>query len=92
VSPVIAEDTEVGRVEGLLAAEGLRVERVTRHGGVYRATLRVLAEARADARINAATGSGPTLASALEDARQGWARWRDVLSAWSAEGDAARND
>ncbi len=107
----ITETTEVGDVPLILAAQGLAITSGTRRSiGVYLATLRVLAEARVDARIDAATGSGPTLASALEDARQGWARWRDsylrrrspatgehealadVLGAWSAEGEAARND
>lgn len=106
----ITETTEAGDVPLILGAQGLTISSVTRRGGVYLATLRVLAEARVDERIDAATGSGPTLASALEDARQGWVRWRDgylrrrspatgehealadVLGAWSAEGEATRND
>lgn len=106
----ITETTEVGDVPLILAAQGLTITSVTRRGGVYLATLRAHRWDGVDERIDAATGTGPTLASALEDARQGWARWRDgylrrrspatgehealadVLGAWSAEGEAARND
>ncbi len=80
VSPlpgVIAEDTEVGSLEHLLAAEGLRVESVVAAGGYYTARLKITDEAAVERKLAFAQGSGPTLASALEDARLGWCSWRD---------------
>ena len=79
VSPlpgVIAEDTEVGSVEHLLAAEGLRVESVTRAGTLYTARLKITDEAAVERKLAFAQGSGPTIAAALEDARLGWCSWR----------------
>lgn len=79
VSPlpgVIAEDTEVGSVEHLLAAEGLRVESVVAAGGYYTARLKITDEAAVERKLAFAQGSGPSIASALEDARMGWCSWR----------------
>lgn len=80
VSPlpgVIAEDTEVGSLEHLLAAEGLCVESLMRAGGMYTARLKITDEIAHERKLAFAQGSGPTIAAALEDARMGWCSWRD---------------
>lgn len=77
---MIAETTEIGAVAYMLAAEGLSIVRVESRGGLWHCTLRVLdpyRADRADGRATGSEGSGPTLASAIEDARVGWVQYRD---------------
>ena len=74
---MIGETTEIGLVTHILEREGLSVDRLVVRGGVWHVSLAVAPEVRLDAKVTGSEGSGPTLASALEDARAGWVQWRE---------------
>ena len=78
---MIGETTEIGMVALLLAGAGLSIERVTSSGGTWHCALRVDPAHQVDEDADRAEGSGPTLASAIEDARREWIEYRDRVLA-----------
>ena len=73
---VVSETTEIGQVRFILAREGLSIERITSSGGTWHCMLRVDPAHRVDDHATGSEGSGPSLASAIEAAREGWIRYR----------------
>lgn len=74
---MITEATQLGEAVRLLAEAGLSVESVRYWDGWWHCVLRVEESYLVDRHAMGSGGSGPTLASALEGARIGWARYRD---------------
>jgi hypothetical protein len=72
----VTEQTEVGALPHLLARDGLRLASLTVEGREYVARLTITTEAAIDRRLDFAQGRGPGIASAIEDAREGWILYR----------------
>lgn len=71
---MITETTEIGAVVYMLAAAGMQIRHVRCVGGIWHATL-VVDDAHVLGDKHESAGMGPTMASAIEDARDGYVRY-----------------
>ena len=72
---MITSEMSLGDVVAVLATGGLRIASLTATGGEFVARLRVDPAHVVDPAMTHAEGRGATIAGALEDAREGWARF-----------------
>jgi hypothetical protein len=72
---MITSEMKIGEIVAVLATGGLRIVSVTSTGGEFVARLRVDPAHVVDPAMTHAEGRGATIAEALEDAREGWARF-----------------